>query len=67
MLEAENDLSVGNITFSSQRLRSAALSRNSVVVAGAGGVLTQLDKFTINKVLENCSVCIDVINLCIRK
>ena len=53
VLEAENDLSIGNHSFSAQYLKSPTLDRNSVLVAGTGGRVTQADKFTFLKVTAN--------------
>lgn len=48
-LEADNDLNIGNHSFSALRFQATGLRRNSIVFATAEGFLTDSDKFTYTK------------------
>lgn len=49
ILEADNDLHIGNHSFSALRFQATGLRKNSVIFAGAEGFLTDSDKFTYTK------------------
>ena len=49
MLEAANDLNIGNFTLSALRFQATGLHKNAVVFASAEGFLGDSDKFTYTK------------------
>ena len=49
VLEAANDLSIGNHTLSALRFQASGLRKNSIIFAGAEGMLSDSDKFSYTK------------------
>jgi hypothetical protein len=47
--EAENDLSIGNHTFTAQKFQSSQINRNSVLIGGYDGLLTQNENLVFSK------------------
>jgi hypothetical protein len=47
--EAENDLSIGNHTVTAQNLQSSQINRNSVLIGGYDGLLTQNENLVFSK------------------
>ena len=48
-LTAANDLHIGNHSLTARRFQATGLRRNSIVFAGAEGLLSDSDKFTYTK------------------
>ena len=49
VLEAANDLNIGNHSLTALRFQATGLRRNSIVFAGVDGMLTDSDKFSYTK------------------
>ena len=49
VFEAENDLTIGNVTLSAGRLRASRLSKGSVLLAGVGGLVSESAALTFTK------------------
>lgn len=49
VLEAVADLSIGNVTLSAGRLRASRLTRGSVLVAGLGGLVSEVPTLTFTQ------------------
>ena len=49
VFEAANDLSIGNHTLSALRFQASGLRKNSIIFAGAEGMLSDSDKFSYTK------------------